>query len=42
MLQDLESIHSTVLDAYKAVMLLGGVDLDKAAAGDLPSSHVPI
>jgi len=42
MLQDLESIHGTVLDAYKAVMLLGGVALDKAAAGDLPSSHVPI
>ncbi|MBU6509532.1 MAG: hypothetical protein KGL98_10995 [Gammaproteobacteria bacterium] len=42
MLQDLESIHNTVLDAYKAVMLLGGVDLDKVAAGNLPSTHLPI
>lgn len=46
MLQDLESIHSTILDAYKAVMLLGGVDLDKVAAShtaaNLPSTHVPI
>jgi len=30
MLDDLESIHTTLLDAYKGVMLLSGVDLDKA------------
>lgn len=28
MLQDLEAIHAALLDAYKAVMLLQGVDLD--------------
>jgi hypothetical protein len=28
MLKDLESIHDTLLRAYKAVMLLSGVDLD--------------
>jgi len=29
MMDDLESIHKVVLDAYKAVMLLSGIDLDK-------------
>lgn len=42
MLQDLESIHNTVLDAYKEVMLLAGVDLDKVAPSNLPTTHVPI
>jgi hypothetical protein len=28
MLKDIESIHDTLLRAYKAVMLLSGVDLD--------------
>jgi len=28
MMADLESIHATLLDAYKAVMLLSGIDLD--------------
>jgi hypothetical protein len=32
MLDDLESIHETLLVAYKAVMLLSGVDLDQLSA----------
>lgn len=42
MMKDLESIHDTLLVAYKAVMRLSGVDLDKATAVMLPTSHVPI
>jgi hypothetical protein len=29
MLQDLEQIHEKIIDAYKAVMNLSGIDLDK-------------
>lgn len=42
MLQDLESIHDTVLDAYKAVMRLSGVDLDKDTGETLPAGRLPI
>jgi hypothetical protein len=42
MVQDLESIHDTILGAYKALMRLSGVDLDKAGGGTLPTDHVPI
>jgi hypothetical protein len=42
MLDDLESIHKALLDAYKAVMLLSGVDLDKFSAIELPTKHLPI
>jgi hypothetical protein len=42
MLNDLESIHETLLGAYKAVMLLSGVDLDKLSATELPTKHLPI
>jgi hypothetical protein len=42
MLDDLESIHKTLLDAYKAVMLLSGVDLDKLSATELPTKYSPI
>jgi hypothetical protein len=42
MLDDLESIHKTLLDAYKTVMLLSGVDLDKLSATELPTKHLPI
>lgn len=42
MLEDLESIHTTLLDAYKAVMLLSGVDFDKLEMDELPTRHVPI
>jgi len=42
MLDDLESIHKMLLDAYKTVMLLLGVDLDKLSATELPTKHLPI
>ena len=46
MLSDLEAIHKNLLDAYKAVLLLSGFDLEKlvAAQGDgaLPSGHLAI
>ena len=53
MLKDLERIHDTLLNAYKAVMLLNGVDLDamlatsssapdQAQSVNLPTCHLPI
>jgi hypothetical protein len=43
MLQDLENIHTVLLDAYKAVLLLDGIDLDTVTElGNLPTVHLPI
>lgn len=45
MWNDLDSIHDTLLRAYKAVMLIDGVDLDALVAsdeGNLPTAHVNI
>ncbi len=42
MLDDLEIIHSALLDAYKAVMLLNGIDLEALEGMQLPTRHVPI
>src|SRR5690606_23732080 len=46
MMKDLESMHDKLLEAYKAVMLLAGVDLDKLVAGQentlQPTGHLPI
>ena len=42
MLEDLESIHETILDAYKAVMQLSGFDIDTMTFEDLPTKHLPI
>lgn len=43
MLQDLETIHTALLDAYKAVLLLDGIDLDAMTdVGELPTKHLPI
>jgi len=42
MLDDLEGIHEALLEAYKAVLLLSGIDLDKTTMRDLPADHVPI
>jgi hypothetical protein len=46
MLTDLESIHDRLLQAYKAVMRLNGIDLDAlvdtGGEGDMPTIHVPI
>ena len=46
MLHDLEAIHDDLLEAYKAILLLSGVDLDKLVTelGDipLPTGHLRI
>lgn len=43
MLQDLQSIHDTLLKAYKAIMLLSGIDLDAATSGyTAPTRHLPL
>ena len=42
MLEDLEAIHDTLLEADKAVMLLTGVDLDKVVIRKLPTDHLPM
>lgn len=42
MMEDLESIHSVLLDAYKPVLALRGIDLDALADMELPTRHVPI
>lgn len=42
MLDDLEYIHEVLLEAYKAVMLLSGIDLDEVSSSNTPTGHVPI
>ncbi len=42
MLADLEQIHATLLDAFNAVLLLSGFDLEAASAQALPTKHIPI
>lgn len=42
MLTDLESIHESIIKAYKAVMLLSGIDLDSIASVPAPIGHLPI
>ena len=46
MLRDLEAIHDDLLEAYKAVLFLSGIDLEALAAepGDiaLPTGYLPI
>lgn len=42
MLEDLERKHETILEAYKAVMLLSGIDLDKITNIPMPTTHVRI
>jgi hypothetical protein len=42
MLADLDSIHNAILDAYKAVLLLSGIDIENAADGPLPTDHLPL
>jgi hypothetical protein len=42
MLADLESIHSALFEAYKAVLSLTGVELDKLTGMTLPTRHVRI
>jgi hypothetical protein len=43
MLNDLESLHDEILNAYKAVMLLSGIDLETAPPDlTFPTRRVPI
>lgn len=46
MMKDLESIHDNLVEAYKAVMRLSGLDLDKLVAehgnAPQPTGHLPI
>lgn len=44
MMQDLETIHALILEAYKQLMLLGGTDLDAPTEGQFtpPTTHVKI
>ncbi|HVA16441.1 MAG TPA: hypothetical protein VMV59_01880 [Candidatus Dormibacteraeota bacterium] len=42
MLEDLEVIHSVLLEAYRAIMKLSGVDLDAMTSVKLPKRHLPI
>ncbi len=44
MMHDLETIHMTIFDAYKALALLGGTDLDELAKHEFTpqTGHLPI
>jgi hypothetical protein len=42
MLEDLEIVHSALLDAYKAVLSISGVDIDRMAEMQLPTRYLPI
>ena len=42
MLKDLDGKHVTILEAYKAVMRLSGIDLDKLTNVPMPTTHVRI
>ncbi len=42
MMDDLETIHDSILVAYKAVMRLSGIDLDAVTLERLPTGHLPI
>ncbi len=41
MIEDLESMHETILKAYKAVLKLSGIDLDKLVI-PVPIKHVKL
>lgn len=42
MMQDLDGIHSALMDAYKAILALSGIDLDQLTLTTLPTRHLPI
>jgi len=42
MLDDLESMHESLINAYKAVGRLSGIDLDSITSIPLPARHLPI
>ena len=42
MLEDLESIDGTLLEAYKAALAISGIDLDSLQLPVLPTKHLPL
>jgi hypothetical protein len=42
MMKDLEQIHTVFLEACKALLELGGIDLEALAEEGLPTGHLPI
>lgn len=42
MLEDLEAIHATLLDAYKLALRVSGIDLDAATLDSFPAKHLPL
>lgn len=42
MMADLEVIHSALLDAFKALLAIEGVDLDAITQIALPTRHLPL
>ena len=42
MLVDLESMHDTILRAYKLVLAMRGVDLDSPHLPGLPTQHLEL
>ena len=42
MIADLEALHDVLLDAYKALLLMSGVDLDALSIEELPAKHAPL
>ena len=42
MLEDLESIHGTLFEAYKAALALSGVDFDSLKLSNLPTKHLSL
>jgi len=41
MIADLEELHETIINAYKAALMLSGIDLDKIEI-EPPAKHLPI
>jgi hypothetical protein len=42
MMKDLDQIHTVLLEAYKALLELDGIDLEVLAEQELPTGHLPI
>lgn len=42
MMKDLEEIHTILLEAYKGLLELDGIDLEVLAEKELPTGHLPI
>lgn len=42
MIDDLEKMHDTILDAYQKILLLSGIDLENIESFPLPTKHVNI